>query len=89
MKFAVNVCPLFICAFLLSSLAQAQEVKYPSQMSDTPNTFVESTYGFDHIKTKVMIPMRDGVKLNTVIIGLRLPKERRFCSLARPIVPIP
>lgn len=37
-------------------------------MSDTPNTFVESTYGFDHIKTKVMIPMRDGVKLNTVII---------------------
>ena len=68
MKFAVNVCPLFICAFLLSSLAQAQEVKYPSQMSDTPNTFVESTYGFDHIKTKVMIPMRDGVKLNTVII---------------------
>ena len=68
MKFAVNVCPLFICAFLLSSLAQAQEVKYPAQMSDTPNTFVESTYGFDHIKTKVMIPMRDGVKLNTVII---------------------
>jgi uncharacterized protein len=74
MKFSANVCAFVMGTFLLSSLAQAQEVKYPSLPSETPNTYIESTYGFDHIKTKVMIPMRDGVKLNTVIV---MPKAAK------------
>jgi len=39
--------------------------------SETPATFTPVTSSFDHIKRDVMIPMRDGVKLHTVIV---LPK---------------
>jgi putative CocE/NonD family hydrolase len=36
--------------------------------SETPATFAPVTSSFDYIKRDVMIPMRDGVKLHTVII---------------------
>jgi uncharacterized protein len=36
--------------------------------SETPEKFEPTNYGFDYIKRDVMIPMRDGVKLHTVII---------------------
>jgi putative CocE/NonD family hydrolase len=36
--------------------------------SETPATFVPRVDTFDYIKREVMIPMRDGVKLKTVII---------------------
>ncbi|MGA9509583.1 MAG: CocE/NonD family hydrolase, partial [Candidatus Sulfotelmatobacter sp.] len=39
--------------------------------SETPTTLTPVTTGFDYIKRDVMIPMRDGVKLHTVIV---LPK---------------
>jgi len=39
--------------------------------SDIPKTFTVSAAGQDYIKREVMIPMRDGVKLYTVIV---LPK---------------
>jgi len=36
--------------------------------SETPTTFVPRVDTFDYIKREVMIPMRDGVKLKTIII---------------------
>jgi hypothetical protein len=36
--------------------------------SDTPATLQPVTVTFDHVKRDVMIPMRDGVKLHTVVI---------------------
>ena len=42
--------------------------KYPALPSETPNQFVASTNGFDYSKREVMIPMRDEVKLHTVIL---------------------
>jgi uncharacterized protein len=36
--------------------------------SDIPKTFTPATAGQDYIKREVMIPMRDGVKLYTVIV---------------------
>jgi hypothetical protein len=42
--------------------------KYPGLPSDTPATFEPVTETFDYVKRDVMIPMRDGVKLHTVIL---------------------
>jgi len=36
--------------------------------SETPSSFTPVTTSFDYIKRDVMIPMRDGVKLHTVIV---------------------
>jgi uncharacterized protein len=36
--------------------------------NETPATFVPRTDSFDYVKREVMIPMRDGVKLQTVIL---------------------
>ena len=45
--------------------------KYPAFPSETPPTLAPTTDGFDYVKRDVMVPMRDGVKLHTVIL---LPK---------------
>ena len=36
--------------------------------SETPAAFVPRTDSFDYVKREVMIPMRDGVHLQTVVI---------------------
>ena len=36
--------------------------------SEIPATFTPATGGFDHVRREVMIPMRDGVKLHTVVL---------------------
>jgi len=41
---------------------------YPGLPSETPATFEPVTGSFDHEKRDVMIPMRDGVKLHTVVL---------------------
>ena len=43
-------------------------VLYPDYPSETPEKFQPSSEGFDYVKRDVMIPMRDGVKLFTVIL---------------------
>ena len=45
-----------------------QKNKYPSLPSETPEKFEPTNYGFDYTRRDVMIPMRDGVKLHTVIL---------------------
>jgi putative CocE/NonD family hydrolase len=46
---------------LLAAVASAQQ-------NDIPRKFVAPTIGHDYIKREVMVPMRDGVKLYTVIV---------------------
>src|SRR5262245_3365831 len=43
--------------------------QYPALPSETPPQFRPTYDGFDHVRRDVMIPMRDGVKLHTVILG--------------------
>jgi putative CocE/NonD family hydrolase len=40
----------------------------PQQTPDIPKTFTRPTAEYDYVKRDVMIPMRDGVKLHTIII---------------------
>jgi putative CocE/NonD family hydrolase len=41
---------------------------YPAYPSETPDTFVPVTAEHDYERRNVMIPMRDGVKLHTVVL---------------------
>jgi putative CocE/NonD family hydrolase len=52
----------------------ASTAQYPSYPSETPNQFEPRTDSFDYVRREVMIPMRDGVKLYTVIL---IPKGAR------------
>ncbi len=52
--------------------------KYPDYPSETPAKFVPPTYGADFASRDVMIPMRDGVKLHTVIL---LPKGAKQAGI--------
>jgi putative CocE/NonD family hydrolase len=58
-----------------SLLAQAPpRPKYPALPSETPADFKPVTESFDYVRRDVMIPMRDGVRLHTVIL---VPKGAR------------
>jgi hypothetical protein len=46
----------------------APQPKYPALPSETPAKFEPVTDSFDYLRRDVMIPMRDGVKLHTVIL---------------------
>lgn len=45
---------------------------YPVLPSETPTRFEPVTDSFDYVRREVMIPMRDGVKLHTIIL---VPKQ--------------
>src|SRR5579863_863831 len=51
-----------------SSLWAQTAPQYPNYPSETPAKFQPSTSGFDYTRREVMISMRDGVKLHTVIL---------------------
>ena len=55
-------------ASLLIAAAAGAPAQTPVWLPDIPATFVRPTTGFDYDKREVMIPMRDGVKLHTVIV---------------------
>ncbi|MFI4944857.1 MAG: glutaryl-7-ACA acylase, partial [Burkholderiales bacterium] len=57
----------------LPTFAQAPP-KYPALPSETPASFKPTFAGFDYERRDVMIAMRDGVKLHTVIL---VPKGRK------------
>jgi putative CocE/NonD family hydrolase len=64
----ILLAPLFGALWLVQpSVAQAP-AHYPDFPSETPANFQPVTDSFEYIKRNVMIPMRDGVKLHTVII---------------------
>src|SRR4051794_21698945 len=54
----------------VARIGQAQPAgpKYPNYPSETPTEFKPVTDSFDYAKRDVMIPMRDGVKLHTVVL---------------------
>jgi uncharacterized protein len=52
----------------LAAQTQQQPASHPDYQSETPARFEPTNHGFDYIKRDVMIPMRDGVKLYTVIL---------------------
>ena len=78
MKPTHHVGPLLLLAsafaallFTESSAAQTAappHAKYPALPSETPASFEPTNDGFEYIRRDVMIPMRDGVKLHTVIL---------------------
>ncbi len=61
---------MIVCAG--TALAQTPQTpstpQYPALPSETPARFQPVTDSFDYVKREVMIPMRDGVRLHTVII---------------------
>jgi putative CocE/NonD family hydrolase len=48
--------------------ADPHAAKYPDYPSETPDKFAPATDSFDYISRDVMIAMRDGVKLHTIIL---------------------
>jgi putative CocE/NonD family hydrolase len=64
-----SIATIFVAVFLLVSTSTAQTLP-----SETPQTLTPTNDGFEYVRREVMIPMRDGVKLHTVII---VPKGAR------------
>src|SRR5713226_9307779 len=56
------------CFQLLNAQDAAQPAASNGLPSNTPAAFQPATDTFDYVKRDVMIPMRDGVKLHTVIV---------------------
>ncbi len=56
---------LVLSIFITQAFAQA---RYPDFPSETPEKFKPATETWDYIRRIEMIPMRDGVKLHTVIL---------------------
>ena len=60
---------LSVLLFAEPSVAQATGTpQYPALPSETPAKFEPKTDSFDYVRRAVMIPMRDGVKLHTVLL---------------------
>jgi putative CocE/NonD family hydrolase len=60
---------VFVALLLAVSPAAAQTPRQtPTLPSETPDRFTPTNDGFDYIRRDVMVPMRDGVKLHTVIL---------------------
>src|SRR5689334_7734858 len=73
MRIASDVRRAFLFTSLLtlslaSTFSSAQSGQAASLPSEMPEKLVPVTDSFDYVKRDVMIPMRDGVKLHTVIL---------------------
>ena len=58
--------------------APDQKPKYPDYRSETPDNFKPTDYGFEYERRDVMIAMRDGVRLHTVVL---VPKGARSAPM--------
>jgi uncharacterized protein len=68
-----------LVATLLSNLLPIASAQTPATLpSESPATFKPADNGFDYARRDVMIPMRDGVKLHTVIL---VPKGAKNASI--------
>jgi uncharacterized protein len=61
---------VFVLCCLGSSWGQTptKDAQQTAGGGDIPNQYTDSDFGYDYVKREVMIPMRDGVKLYTVIV---------------------
>ncbi len=71
--FTLALLAMVFSTLLLVEPSEAQTdapppAQYPALPSETPDKFEAATDSFEFIKRDVMIPMRDGVKLHTVIL---------------------
>jgi putative CocE/NonD family hydrolase len=80
------IAPLVASLALLSTLATAPapDGGYPDLPSDTPATFTPAGQLLDHERRTADIPMRDGVKLHTVILVPRGAKNRPILLTRTP-----
>ena len=78
---------LAIIALVLASVPAFAQIK--SIESDIPPQFTFPTANYNYTKLVQMIPMRDGVKLYTVIVIPKGAAHAPSCSPARPITPQP
>jgi len=69
---------LVIGAGLMGQGLRAQTAQYPDYPSETPAKFVPPTHGMDYESREVMVPMRDGVKLRTIIL---VPKGAKHAGM--------
>ncbi|HEX8785434.1 MAG TPA: CocE/NonD family hydrolase, partial [Telluria sp.] len=66
-------------AFALAGFAHAQSTpQYPGLPSETPAEYLGPTADFNYVKRTVMIPMRDGTRLNTIIV---IPKGAKHAGI--------
>src|SRR6266436_1420688 len=66
-----NVRPLGLIVMLfaaLSLLVSSSSTQAQTLPNETPEKFTPTNEGFDYVRREAMIPMRDGVKLHTVIL---------------------
>ncbi len=59
---------ILIFTLLACGSAAAQQAALPPSVSEIPETFKPKTDAFDFIRREEMLPMRDGVKLKTIIL---------------------
>src|SRR5947199_7924486 len=57
------------------------QATYPALPSETPDKFTPVTDSFDYTRREVMIPMRDGVKLHTVILVPRIATAAKHAPI--------
>ncbi len=70
---------LFSCCMGVATIAAAQQAPlYPNYPSETPQAFQQPTAGMDYQRRDVMIAMRDGVKLHTIIL---VPKGAKHAGM--------
>ena len=84
MKLVNRACALIWCISVITvsvgrpSVAQTAQPQYPSYPSETPDHFQPNSATWDYTRREVMIPMRDGVKLHTVIL---VPKNAKSAPI--------
>ncbi len=74
-RLAPIACLFAAAAGLAHTQSAPAPASYPALPSETPAQFEPVTSSFNYVKRSVMVPMRDGVKLNTVIIVPRGAKR--------------
>lgn len=74
MSLASNLRAGLLAAAALATFATAAQAQTPALTPDIDGKYVAPTAGYDYDKRVVMIPMRDGTKLYTVIVA---PKGAR------------
>ena len=72
MQRALRQTAALLGVLLMAAVACAQNpqpaARYPDYPSETPASVETPSAGFDYVRREVMIPMRDGVKLHTVLL---------------------
>jgi len=76
-------CALALASGAFPALSTASEADLIANGGDIPATFEQRTEAYDHTRQEVMIPMRDGVKLFTVIMAPKQLQEAAPIVLTR------